>query len=77
MSLDDYRGYLIEAWLCRGGMQVFDPISYFPPLAVNSGTLSVKVIDESGCPVPSSAQIYSAQRQGYSFSALVPWPPHP
>jgi len=77
MSLDEYRGYLIEALVCQGGTQVFDPISYFPPLAGNTGTLSVKVIDESGCPVPSSAQIYSAQRQGYSFSALVPWPPHP
>jgi hypothetical protein len=75
MSLDDYRGYLIEAWLCQGGKQVFDPISYVPPLAGNTGTLSIKVTDEPGCAIPSMVHMYSAQKQGYSNWSNVPWPP--
>jgi hypothetical protein len=75
MSLDDYRGYLIEAWLCQGGKQVFDPISYIPPLASNTGTLSVKVTDEAGCSTLSMVRMYSAQKQGYSNWSNVPWLP--
>ena len=74
MSLDDYRGYLIEAWLCQAGEQVFDPIGYVPPLASNVGSLSIIVLDEPGCNLPSSARIYSAQKQGYSVGSYVPWP---
>lgn len=74
MSLDDYRGYLIEAWLCQAGEHVFDPISYVPPLASNVGFLSITILDESGCNLPSSARIYSAQKQGYSVGSYIPWP---
>jgi hypothetical protein len=75
MSLDDYRGYLIEAWICQGGVLIFDPIIYIPPLASNTGSLSVKVTDEPGCVLPSIVRIYSAQKQGYSIGSNVPWPP--
>jgi hypothetical protein len=75
MSLDDYRGYLIEAWLCQAGEHVFSPISYVPPLASNVGALSLAVLDEPGCSLPSSAYIYSAQKQGYSVGSYIPWPP--
>jgi hypothetical protein len=75
MSLDDYRGYLIEAWTCKGGEQVFSPIFYVPPLANNTGTLSVRLTDDPGCTLPSRARIYSAQKQGYSFSNDISWPP--
>jgi hypothetical protein len=74
MSLDDYRGYLIEARLCQAGEQVFDPISYVPPLARNVGSLSITVLDEPGCNLPSNARIYSAQKQGYSVGSYIPWP---
>jgi len=74
MSLDDYRGYLIEAWVCQDGMQIFDPIVYAPPLASNTGNLSVKLTDEAGCSIASSARIYSAQKQGYSYWNNIPWP---
>jgi hypothetical protein len=76
MSLDDYRGYLIEAWVCQDGTQVFLPISIFPPLANNTGTLSVKTTDESGCDLPSSAHIYSADKYGYSTGQKIFWPPY-
>jgi hypothetical protein len=74
MSLDDYRGYLIEAWLCQAGEQVFDPISYVPPFASNVGSLSITVLDEPGCNLLSNARIYSAQKQGYSNWSNIPWP---
>lgn len=77
MSLDDYRGYLIEAWLCQAGEHVFNPIGYVPPLAANTGSLSVTVLDEPGCNLPSSATIYSAQKQGYSTGSYIAWPAAP
>ena len=74
MSLDDYRGYLIEARLCQDGSLIFDPISYMPPLASNSGTLSINVTDGPGCDSPSSARIYTAVKQGYSNWTSILWP---
>lgn len=73
-SLDDYRGYLIEAWLCQGGAQVFIPTGYFPSLSNNTGILSIKLTDEPGCVLPSSARIYSAEKHGYSEGYNIPWP---
>ncbi|MGB8215645.1 MAG: hypothetical protein WCE68_19010 [Anaerolineales bacterium] len=75
ISFDDYRGYLIEAWVCQGGTQVFIPLSYVPLVANNTGILSVKVTDGPGCNVPSSARIYSVEKHGYSAPSNIPWPP--
>jgi len=75
MTEDDYRGYLIEAWLCQGGQQVFSPVGYVPPLIQNVDTLGIKVIDEPGCLVPSSARIYAAEKHGYTGYIVIPWPP--
>jgi hypothetical protein len=74
MSFDDYRGYLIEAWVCQGGKQVFLPVSYVPALDANTGSLSVKIIDEPGCDQPSHARIYSADKYGYSAWQIIFWP---
>ena len=47
ISFDDYRGYLIEAWVCQGGTQVLvRSLSYVPLVANNTGILSVKVTDQ-------------------------------
>jgi hypothetical protein len=73
-SFDDYRGYLLETWLCSAGKQVFAPIGYTPSLADNTGILSVKVIDEPGCPQPSRVVIYSVDKHGYSAPGKIPWP---
>ena len=75
MSTDNYRGYLIEAWLCQGGKLLFVPTFVIPPYADNTGTLSVKVTDEQGCDLPSSANIYTAEKLGYSARGKIPWPP--
>jgi len=34
MSLDDNRGYLIEAFLCQDGQLRFTPVQYWEPPAV-------------------------------------------
>jgi hypothetical protein len=74
MTEDDYRGYLIEAWVCQGGQQVFLPIGYVTSFDQNSSMIAVKVTDEPGCLVPSSARIYAAEKHGYSGYRMIPWP---
>jgi hypothetical protein len=74
MTEDDYRGYLIEAWLCQGGQRVFKPINKWTSLSENVGTLVLSVIDEPGCLVPSNARIYTAEKHGYTGYMMIPWP---
>jgi hypothetical protein len=79
MTEDDYRGYLIEAWVCQGGKLVFVPIGAPAPLPMpsvweNTGVFSAKVIDEPGCSQPSSARLYSVEKHGYTSYRMVPWP---
>jgi len=76
MTEDDYRGYLIEGWLCQGGQLLFKPIGFVPPLSKNVGTLGIIVTDEPGCLVPSSARIYTAEKHGYTGYKVIPWPPY-
>ncbi len=74
MTEDDYRGYLIEAWVCQGGRQVFLPIGYVTSFAQNNTMMSVKVTDEPGCDVPSNARIYAVEKHGYTAYRVIPWP---
>jgi hypothetical protein len=76
MTEDDYRGYLVEAWLCQGGQEVFKPIGYVPPLNQNIGTLGIIVEDDPGCLAPSSARLYAAEKHGYTGYVVIPWPPY-
>jgi hypothetical protein len=69
MSLDDNRGYLIEAWLCHAGQLLFLPTQYWNPPAI--------LIDEPGCSEPSSARIYTAEKHGYTEWIAIVIPPHP
>ena len=74
MTEDDYEGYLIEAWLCQEGQQVFKPTGYKPPISQNIGTLGIIIIDEPGCLVPSYARIYTVEKHGYTGYMTIPWP---
>jgi hypothetical protein len=81
MTEDDYRGYLIEAWVCQGGKQVFLPIGHPAPLPMpsvweNTGVFSVTIIDEPGCSIPTTARIYSVEKHGYTYYRMIPWPPY-
>ncbi len=66
MSLDDNRGYLIEAWVCRDGQVKFTPLHFWEPPAI--------IIDEPGCMTPSSARIYTAEKHGYTKWVYIYWP---
>jgi hypothetical protein len=66
MTLDDDRGYLIEARLCQNG--------YLVDLAFHTYGTSYTVLDEQTCEQPSSARLYTAEKHGYSEPVVVPWP---
>jgi hypothetical protein len=74
MTEDDYVGYLIEAWVCQGGTQVFLPIKYATSFDQNSSMMVIQVKDEPGCDVPSSARIYTAEKHGYTDYRMIAWP---
>ena len=74
MTEDDYRGYLIEGWVCQKGTQVFLPIGYVTSFSQNKSMMVVQVTDESGCDLPSSARIYSVEKHGYTDYRMIPWP---
>ncbi len=69
MTEDDYRGYLIEAWVCREGQIVFTPIHI-------DGT-AVEIVDESGCLGASSARLFAAEKHGYTGWTGIVWPQAP
>jgi hypothetical protein len=76
MTEADYHGYLIEAWICQGGKQVFVPLgksTTFDDMAMKA----VKVTDEAGCSQPSSARIYTVNTESYSTWKTVPWAARP
>ncbi len=76
MTEDDYNGYLIEAWICKDGQQVFTPVFFIPPISDNVGTLGVVITDEPGCDLPSYARIYTVEKHGYTGYIVIPWPPY-
>jgi hypothetical protein len=75
MTEQDYNGYLIEAWVCQGGQQVFVPMKYVKSFDKNSAMIAVKITDEPGCSEPSSARIYTAITTAYSSPKDIPWKP--
>jgi len=75
MTEDDYRGYLVEAWVCKDGQLTFTPLEWFPPLKDNVGLIGIYVIDEPGCLETSSARVYAVEKHGYTNFRVVPWPP--
>ncbi len=75
MTEDDYRGYLIEAWLCQGGQLVFKPtLFYNADLTQNTGTLMLAFDDETNCQAASHARIYTSEKHGYTGYISIPWP---
>jgi hypothetical protein len=66
MTEDDYRGYLIETWLCQDGQLVFTPL--------RSDDTTITVHDEPGCAEPSGGRVYTAEKHGYTQWRKVPWP---
>ncbi len=76
MTEDDARGYFVEAWVCQGGRQVFQPIGFPASFALNSTApeMSLQVTDEPGCDVPSNARLYAVEKHGYTGYHEILWP---
>jgi hypothetical protein len=66
MTIDDDRGYLIEANLCQNGIQIWQ--------AVHTDSTSYTFIDDLNCSIPSSALLYVVEKHGYTDPVQVPWP---
>ncbi len=60
--------YLVEAWVCQEGRQVFIPIGAYTNLA--------NVIDEPGCEELSYGRVYGVEKHGYTRYVVIPWPDH-
>jgi hypothetical protein len=71
MTEDDYRGYLVEAWVCHAGQLYFAPVGYTD---VNIANPAVIIPDEPGCSELSGARLYAAEKHGYTTWIQVPWP---
>lgn len=72
----DYRGYLIEAWVCQGGQPVFIAKTHVPAYADNQNNKMqyLLVVDEPGCTAPSHARISLVVPTGYSRPKEMAWP---
>ena len=71
MTEDDYRGYLVEAWVCHNRQLYFTPVGYN---GVNVAHPAVVIPDEPGCSEPSSGRLYATEKHGYTQWILIPWP---
>jgi len=67
MTEDDYRGYLVEAWVCHDGQLVFTPVGVLD-------TTMIALEDEPGCSEPSHGRVYAVDKHGYTRWVAVPWP---
>lgn len=66
MTEDDFRGYLVEAKVCRDGVMI-------PWIAHTDGT-SLLFDDDPECEADSSAKLYAVEKHGYTDPVSVPWP---
>ena len=66
MTVDDDRGYLIEAKICRNG--------YMLDVAVHTDGTSYTFTDERGCDGESKGKLYAVEKHGYTDSVPIPWP---
>lgn len=66
MTLDDDRGYFIQAYVCRGG--------YLIEVTVATNNLSYTLQDEQNCSQPSHGQLRAVEKHGYTEPVIIPWP---
>lgn len=64
MTEDDYRGYLIEAKVCRNG--------YLIDIAVHTNGISYTFLDEKVCEGQSKGVLYAVEKHGYTIQCLYP-----
>lgn len=66
MTVDDDRGYLIEAKVCLDGNLI--------SVAVHTDGTSYTFSDEGGCSGESSGRLYAVEKHGYTDSVPIAWP---
>jgi len=66
MTVDDFRGYLIEATVCQNGNLIFAP--------VQTDDTSFTFTDEAGCSGSSGGLLYTVEKHGYTAPVEIPWP---
>lgn len=66
MTEDDFRGYMIEANVCRDGVMI--------PVVVQTDGTSYLFDDDPECEADSSAKLYAVEKHGYTDPVSVPWP---
>jgi hypothetical protein len=66
MTVDDFRGYMIEATVCQNGYQVF--------VAVHTDETSIEIADEAKCSGDSQGKLYAVEKHGYTDPVDIPWP---
>ena len=74
---ESFYRYLIEAWLCKGGVLVFTPSGWgpYPPDVTDGEIVFANIQDEPGCTEPSHARLYLAWVHGYvGPTEITPWP---
>lgn len=67
MTVDDDRGYLIEAYVCQNSARVF--------IALWTEKNKMEITDENkGCSGSSSGKLYAVEKHGYLEPLEIPWP---
>lgn len=66
MTEDDFRGYLIQATICRNG-NLF-------PVAVHTEGNRYEFLDEGNCQGTSGGKLYAVEKHGYTNPVEIPWP---
>lgn len=69
MTQDDDRGYLLELFVCQNGAYLWWTDSY-----PDQFSTSYEVRDEAGCAQPSSGELYTIEKHGFSEPVNIPWP---
>ena len=69
MTNDDDRGYLLELFVCQDTIYKWWTDSY-----PDQDSTSYTVRDEAGCSQPSSGELYTVEKHGFSEPAVIPWP---
>ena len=66
MTLDDDRGYLIEATVCQNGVTV--------SIVVQTNDNYYEFTDEQNCSGTSGGELYTVEKHGYTDPVDIPWP---
>jgi sarcosine oxidase delta subunit len=72
MTVDDDRGYFIEAWVCQDGAYIWWTVGEGTLVDQYRTTYTVK--DQAGCSMPSSGKLFTVEKHGYSSPVDIPWP---